>query len=84
MKFTTETHVDGYEVFDQVKKQFGKDIEGSFNELFTPAQQCSIPVYMVPPEEYEYYNEEEVLITQVIVKEAPELLDKFIYIDIDY
>ncbi len=84
MKFTTETHVDGYEVFDQVKWQFGKDIEGSFNELFEPAQQCSIAVYMVPPEEYEYYNEEEVLISQVILKEAPELLGKFIYIDIDY
>ena len=35
MKFTTWTHVEGREVFDQIKKQFGKDIEGEFNESFT-------------------------------------------------
>lgn len=84
MKFTTETHVDGYEVFNCVRAQFGKNIEGAFNEQFTPSQNCSVAIYMVPPEEYEDYNEEEVLISQVIVKEVPELLGKFIYIDIDY
>ena len=84
MKFTTWTHVEGREVFAQVKKQFGKDIEGGFNEIFTPSQECSIAVYVVPPEEYEDYNEEEVLIAQVITKEAPYLLGETVYIDIDY
>jgi len=84
MKFTTWTHVDGREVFDQIRKQLGKDIEGIFNEQYTPGPDCSIPLYMIPPEEYEDYEEEEVLISQVITKEAPYLLGETVYIDIDY
>jgi len=84
MKFTTWTHVDGREVFDQIRKQFGKNIEGGFSEIFMPSQDCSIPVYIVPPEEYEDYSEEEILISKVIIKEAPYLLGDTVYIDIDY
>lgn len=84
MKFTTWTHVEGREVFDQIKKQFGKDIEGEFNESFTAMPESSIGLYMVPPEEYEDYSEEEILISQVILKEAPYLLGETVYIDIDY
>lgn len=84
MKFTTRTHVEGREVFNQIKKQFGKNIEGNFNEIFAPSQDCSVAVYVVPPEEYEDYNEEEILISQVITKEAPYLLGDTVYIDIDY
>lgn len=84
MKFTTWTHVEGREVFDQIRKQFGKNIEGNFNEQYTSGPDCSIPVYIVPPEEYEDYNEEEILISKVITKEAPYLLGDTVYIDIDY
>jgi len=84
MKFTTWTHVEGREVFDQIRKQFGKNIEGDFNEQYTPGPECSIGLYMIPPEEYEDYNEEEILISQVILKEAPYLLGETVYIDIDY
>lgn len=84
MKFTTWTHVEGREVFAQIRKQFGKDIEGDFNEQYTPGPDCSIGLYMIPPEEYEDYGEEEILITKIITKEAPYLLGKTVYIDIDY
>ena len=84
MKFTTQTHVEGHEVFTQIRKQFGKDIEGNFNEQYAPGPDCSVGLYMIPPEEYEDYNEEEILITKVITKEVPYLLGDTVYIDIDY
>lgn len=84
MKFTTYTHVDGHEVFSKIKERFGKDIEGIFNEQYTPGPDCSIGLYMIPPEEYEDYEEEEILISQAILKEAPYLLGETVYIDIDY
>lgn len=84
MKFTTQTHIEGREVFAQIKKQFGKDIEKAFNEEYISWPYHSIRLYMMPPEEYEIYDEEDILITKVITKEAPYLLGEFVYIDINH